>query len=89
MNNNSNYSKFAEILNTLTPFEFVTIGTIFGYYLSLNLNVNEQNTLGNWFELVGQILLTYSAQGSATPSNEEYQKLVNDVEMLKNIVLNK
>jgi hypothetical protein len=88
MNNTDTYSKFANILSSLTPFEFLTIGTIFGYFISLNLSITEQNALGNWFELVGQILLTYSAQGTATPTNEEYNQLVSDVEMLKQIILN-
>ena len=56
MNNTDTYSKFANILSSLTPFEFLTIGTIFGYFISLNLSITEQNALGNWFELVGQIL---------------------------------
>ena len=57
--------------------------------MSLTIPITELNSLGNWFELVGQILLTYSAQGTATPTNEEYNQLVQDVELLKQIILKK
>lgn len=87
--NNNYYSTLSKLLSSLTPLEFTTLGVIFGYFLSISIPITEQNALGNWFELIGQILLTYSAQGTATPTNEEYNNLVNDVEMLKKIVLNK
>ena len=41
------------------------------------------SALGNWLEQVGQILLTITAQASATPSDEEYNNLVNEVKYLK------
>ena len=87
--NNNYYSTLSKLLSSLTPLEFTTLGFIFGYFLSISIPITEQNALGNWFELIGQILLTYSAQGTATPTNEEYNNLVNDVEMLKQIILNK
>ena len=87
--NNNYYSTLSKLLSSLTPLEFTTLGVIFGYFLSISIPITEQNALGNWFELIGQILLTYSAQGTATPTNEEYNNLVNDVEMLKKIILNK
>lgn len=85
--NESYYNKLANLISNLTPFEFTTLGVIFGYFLSLSIPITELNSLGNWFELVGQILLTYSAQGTATPTNEQYNQLVKDVELLKQIVL--
>ncbi len=87
--NENYYNKLADLLSSLTPFEFTTIGVIFGYFISLQVPIAELNSLGNWFELVGQILLTYSAQGTATPTNEEYNQLVQDVELLKQIILKK
>ena len=86
-NNDSTFINFANLISTLSPIEFTTLGVIVGYVLTISLDVQTQNSLGNWFELVGQILLTASAQGSATLTNEEYNKLVSDVELLKQIVL--
>ena len=87
--NENYYNKLANLLSSLSPIEFTTLGVIFGYFLSLTIPITELNSLGNWFELVGQILLTYFAQGTATPTNEEYNQLVNDVNLLKEIVLKK
>ena len=87
--NENYYTKLANLISNLSPFEFTTLGVIFGYLLSLTIPITELNSLGNWFELVGQILLTYSAQGTATPTNEEYNQLVNDVKLLKEIILKK
>ena len=86
-NNDSTFINFANLISTLSPIEFTTLGVIVGYVLTISLDIQTQNSLGNWFELVGQILLTASAQGSATLTNEEYNKLVSDVELLKKIVL--
>ena len=86
-NKDSTFINFANLISSLSPIEFTTLGVITGYILTISLDVQAQNALGNWFELVGQVLLTASAQGSATPTNEEYNKLVSDVELLKQIVL--
>ena len=49
----------------------MTVGTLVGYILSLGLSINEQNSLGNWLELVGQILLTFNAQEETISSNND------------------
>ena len=87
--NNCTFINFANLISELSPIEFTTLGVIVGYVLTVSLDIQTQNSLGNWFELVGQILLTASAQGSATLTNEEYNNLMNDVKLLKEIVLKK
>ncbi|MBL4933169.1 hypothetical protein [Clostridium paridis] len=47
---------------SLDPQLFVIIGTILGDILAGNIPFNVQNALGNWFELLGQVILTYNAQ---------------------------
>lgn len=87
--NNENIRNLSSIILKLSPFEFVTVGTIIGYLLSINLTVTEQNSLGNWFELVGQIILTFNAQGSINipPSAKEFIDLKKKVENIeKNLV---
>lgn len=75
------------ILN-LTPFEFTTSATIVGYIISILLTTAEQNSVGNWFELVGQIILTFNAQGtnSLPPSPKQYIDLVQKVNNLEKII---
>lgn len=46
----------------LDPNLFLIVGAILGDALAGKLPFNVQNALGNWFELVGQIILTYNAQ---------------------------
>ncbi len=72
-NNSNNNSETNNFNNTgcydipngfqcLNPELFVIIGTILGEIMAGNLPSNVQNALGNWFELLGQVILTYSAQ---------------------------
>ncbi len=56
-------------LNKLSPLEFISLGCIISVILSQTLNPNEQNTIGNFLEMVGQILLTSYAQYSVTDPN--------------------
>lgn len=46
----------------LDPQVFVLIGEIVGNILSGRLPFNVQNAIGNWFQLIGQVILTYNAQ---------------------------
>ncbi|MDS0525994.1 hypothetical protein NNC19_09915 [Clostridium sp. SHJSY1] len=46
----------------LNPELFVAISGILGEIISGNIPFNVQNALGNWFELLGQVILTYNAQ---------------------------
>ena len=57
---------FSHELSKLSPTEFITIGSIIGIFLSNSITPNEQNTLGNFLEMVGQILLTSYAQSTVT-----------------------
>lgn len=80
-----NIEKISNLILSLSPFELTTIGTLLGYLFSINLTVDAQNSIGNFFELVGQIILTFNAQGSASqpPSPKQFTDLQNEVEMLK------
>ena len=81
----SNIKDFGKWISELTPLEFTTIGTIIGYLISSVLTVQEQNSVGNWFELVGQIILTFNAQESLRlpPTTQQYCNLVNQVNKLQ------
>lgn len=84
---NNEFSNFASWLMSLSPLEFTTIGVIVAYIISYNLTINEQNSIGNWFEMVGQIILTFNAQGSGQSfslSESEYKDLKSKVDFLFN-----
>ena len=46
----------------INPELFSTIGAITGFILESDFDANELNSIGNWIILVGQFMLTTSAQ---------------------------
>ena len=46
----------------INPELFSTIGAITGFVLESDFDANELNSIGNWIILVGQFMLTTSAQ---------------------------
>ena len=87
---NNNYEEFKEAvksfsnwLDSIPPYEYSLTGVIIAYIIAPNLTNNAQNAFGNGLELVGQIILTISAQASATPETGQYNRLLADVENLK------
>lgn len=59
-------SSFSNLLNSLSPLEFISFGCIISIIITQSINPNEQNSIGNFLEMVGQILLTSYAQASNT-----------------------
>ncbi len=78
MNNFSNASKeiqdMAIYLASLPPEQFTLLAFTLGYVIAPNLTVNQQNSVGNFLILFGQVLLTFNAQSNyivnLKPSNE-------------------
>lgn len=63
--NNSDNIGCCDIPNgfqSLNPELFVVIGEILGNIIAGNMPFNVQNAIGNWLELVGQVIETYNAQ---------------------------
>lgn len=46
----------------INPMLFIVIGDILGDVMAGNLPFNVQNSIGNWIQLVGQAIETYSSQ---------------------------
>lgn len=94
--NEKKFQDFAKELCNLSPTEFVTLGCVSAILLTQFLDPNEQNTFGNFLEMIGQILLTSYAQStvvnpnyisfSLTQANELKRELIN---LLKNKNLSK
>lgn len=53
---------FSKFLSSLSPTEFTALGCVIGLIITSSLNNNEQNSVGNFLELVGQVILTAQAQ---------------------------
>lgn len=65
---------------TTFSFTAVLIGTI----LIGDLDVNEQNAIGNWFELIGQYILTNAAQQQLLESRIENSNININSKKAKN-----
>lgn len=77
---NFDYKGFSEFLNSLSPLEFGAIGCLAGLLISVPLSSNEQNIVGNFLELVGQVILTVQAQDSSQGPNYVTQEALNAFE---------
>ena len=55
------FGALANWINTLNPYEFVSIATLLGMAIAPALSINQQNSLGNFFEQMGHTILTFSA----------------------------
>lgn len=61
---NYDFRSFSDWLFSLNPYEFSLLGAVAGFIISPTLTVNQQNSLGNFLELIGQVILTINAQAT-------------------------
>lgn len=84
MNNEQNQQvrDFIEYILNLTPNQIGVITATLGVLLSQNLSPMQQNVIGNFFELIGQVILMISAQGqyiNTTEANDYSPQVVNNI----------
>ena len=53
---NNEIRNYADFLYSLTPNELGIIASLAGLYLSQGLTSNQQNTIGNFLESIGQLI---------------------------------
>lgn len=51
------------------------LGTVLGFALLGRLDYNQQNSLGSWLELIGQILESNAAQGQLLQAQQQSDRL--------------
>ena len=51
------------------------LGTVLGFALVGRLDYNQQNSLGGWLELIGQVLESNAAQGQLLQAQEQGDRL--------------
>lgn len=81
-----NKNALNELINTfltLNAFEFSLLAVIIGFIASNKLNSLQQNSVGNFFELIGQVMLTMGAQnqtiGPQPISQEQYNFALSEI----------
>ncbi len=75
---NQDFKGFSEWLNTLDPYEFTIIATLIGFAIAPFITTSQQNSLGNFFEQLGQTLETISAQGQTINTLQQNNQQANN-----------
>ena len=93
-----NYSKFKDLslsslidkLLSLSGEELSILACILGFAITSNTTIEEQDSIGNFFELLGEFILTTSAQNYKLQSSKlpSSQELKSEIDNLYNIIFN-
>lgn len=87
---NTDFSALSDFLTKISPLEFTSLGCLIGLLISSSLNNNEQNSIGNFLELVGQVILTVQAQGSfntSSPTIDQFNAFKQETKTKLNYLL--
>ncbi|MCX7920603.1 MAG: hypothetical protein N3B21_01055 [Clostridia bacterium] len=83
-NDNNLENKLASCFFSLPPKQFSLLSSLLGILLIDNLDLNRQNSLGNFIVNVGQAILTAAAQGQSLQSNSSQNDHIRQqIQMLK------
>lgn len=72
------------ILSNINASTFTLSAISIGYLLTDGLSPSEQNSIGNWFMLIGQVLCTNAAQQQVlnnNTNNNSSPHIINDINM--------
>lgn len=69
---NEDIRNYADFLNNLSPNELMILSSIIGILMSQGLTATQANSIGNFLEAVGQLILTYGAQTSLINNQKKY-----------------
>ncbi|RCX16894.1 hypothetical protein DFR58_109121 [Anaerobacterium chartisolvens] len=68
---------------SIPPEQFTLLASVVGFLLAENLDANEQNSLGNFLTLVGQVLMTVASQKALLDSGNDNQQILQRLNYLK------
>lgn len=89
---NQDFKSLSDWVSTLNPYEFTFVATFIGAAIASILNTAQQNSIGNFFEQLGQTLETISAQAQTNNQwiqnqqqknnpNKNYEKDIDDLKI--------
>lgn len=73
-----------KIFFDIDPYTFTGSAVIIGLLLTQELSANEQDSVGNWLQLIGLVMQTYSSQ--VITLEAETDKEENDLETVKKTI---
>lgn len=74
------------LIFSLPPKQLTLVAVLLGFLLLDDLSANEQNTLGNFLMLIGQVLETSATQMQylqGLQSNNMNSQIINDINRIK------
>lgn len=74
-----------KIVFNIEPYSFTTSAFLIGILLVQDLSNEEQDSVGNWLQLVGLTMQTYSSQYSTLNSNSEKESS-SDIKTIKEAI---
>lgn len=74
---NFDYASLSKYLKKLSPVEVASFGSLIGILLIPSLTQNEQNSLGNFLELIGQVLLSSASQAELINPSLDEKEFIN------------
>lgn len=70
-------------LSNIPPNFLTLLASLLGIKLANQLDLNEQNSIGNFLQEFGQAILTVSAQQQLQQSQEDEEQLSQQIELLR------
>lgn len=80
--------KLNQLLLSLNPFEFTALSVLLGYIFTDGLNLNQIESLGNFFESIGQTMITIGTQMQSLDDSDSDQNYNQAICILKNKISN-
>ncbi|WP_066639028.1 hypothetical protein [Desulfolucanica intricata] len=68
---------------SIPPKQFTLLATLIGFLTAKDLDVDEQNSLGNFFIAIGQVLVTIASQKTIFESKQDNQEIKQRLDDLK------
>lgn len=72
------------VFSNINPYAFTGSAVIIGLFLTKELSLEEQGTIGNWLQLVGLVIQTYASQKELTESNDKSKE--DDMDTIKKAI---
>ncbi|MTI47826.1 hypothetical protein [Sporosalibacterium faouarense] len=79
----SSKSNFEDCFFSLPSQNFTGLASVLGFIIASRLNSNQQNSFGNFLQLLGQTMLTISAQDSTLQSDDNNSQVAEQLELIK------
>ena len=76
---NIDYQRLSRYLFSFSGNDFGIIGAVVGYIICQNLDIDEQNSIGNFLELIGQMILAIAAQNQVRNNDLNQSNAYNGI----------